>query len=136
MEWNRGISRRRALALVSSAALAGLVPACGWDGHFTVLGYTTRPNYHCNIHTVRAPIFQNRTHRFGFTTRVPLESRDGRVERRPADRPGHRHTPATIPREAARANDPHVAGQFCPRARPIADFVHATECQSHGDADR
>src|SRR5262249_39832869 len=37
-------------------------PACGWDGHFCLLGYTTRPNYDPSIHTVRVPIFQNATY--------------------------------------------------------------------------
>jgi hypothetical protein len=42
--------------------VAALLPACGWDGHFTVLGYTTQPNYDLNIHSVRVPIFKNRTY--------------------------------------------------------------------------
>jgi hypothetical protein len=43
---------------------AGLLtlPSCEWDGHFTLLGYTTRPNYDtANIKTVYVPIFQNKT---------------------------------------------------------------------------
>jgi hypothetical protein len=43
------------------AALAAVLPSCESDGHFTVFGYTTRPNYDCNIKTVRVPIFKNRT---------------------------------------------------------------------------
>jgi hypothetical protein len=37
------------------------MPACESDGNFKILGYTTRPNYDCRIHTVRVPIFENRT---------------------------------------------------------------------------
>jgi hypothetical protein len=43
------------------AATALLLPSCEGGGHFTILGYTTRPNYDCNIKTVRLPIFKNRT---------------------------------------------------------------------------
>jgi hypothetical protein len=46
-------------ALVAIGAL--LLPSCEWDGHFTVLGYTTRPNYDTSIHTVYVPIFKNST---------------------------------------------------------------------------
>jgi hypothetical protein len=52
------------LVFVCAAAL--LLPSCGWDGHFTVLGYTTRPNYDCSIKTVRVPIFKNQTMRRGI----------------------------------------------------------------------
>ena len=37
-----------------------LMSGCA-DGHFTLLGYSSRPNYDCNIHTVYVPIFKNRT---------------------------------------------------------------------------
>jgi Lipopolysaccharide-assembly len=43
------------------AAAALLLPGCGWDGHFSILGYSTRPLYDLSIHTVWVPIFQNRT---------------------------------------------------------------------------
>ncbi len=52
------------LVLLSGGALA--LPACNWDGNFTVLGYSTRPNYDLGIHTVRVPIFKNRTFRKGL----------------------------------------------------------------------
>jgi hypothetical protein len=45
--------------LVGFVALA--LPSCDWDGQFTVLGYTTRPNYDTGIHTVRVTIFKNDT---------------------------------------------------------------------------
>src|SRR5436190_23661824 len=46
--------------------LALLLPSCDWDGHFTILDYTTRPNYDTSIHTVRVPIFENVTMRRGL----------------------------------------------------------------------
>jgi hypothetical protein len=42
-------------------AVALPLTSCEWDGNFTVLGYTTRPNYDTRIHTVCVPIFKNRT---------------------------------------------------------------------------
>lgn len=42
-------------------ALAALVPGCGWDGQFSVLGYSTQPNYDRSIRTVYVPIFGNQT---------------------------------------------------------------------------
>jgi hypothetical protein len=56
-------------ALWAAIVLAGVVfclPACESSGHFTLLGYTTQPNYDCNIHTVYVPIFENRTFRKGI----------------------------------------------------------------------
>jgi hypothetical protein len=54
------------LALLACAAVALTLPSCESDGNFTVLGYTTKPNYDCSIHTVRVPIFKNRTFRQGI----------------------------------------------------------------------
>jgi hypothetical protein len=48
------------------AAMAFLLPSCGSDGQFTILGYTTRPNYDTTIHTVRVPIFKNTSFRRGL----------------------------------------------------------------------
>jgi hypothetical protein len=48
------------------AALCLLLPACESDGHFTVLGYTTRPNYNKDIKTVRVTIFKNDTYMKGL----------------------------------------------------------------------
>ncbi len=39
-----------------------LLPACEDGGHFTIAGYSTRPNYDMNIHTIRVPIFKNKTY--------------------------------------------------------------------------
>jgi hypothetical protein len=43
------------------AVVAVLLPSCAWDGQFTILGYTTRPNYDPGIRTIRVPIFKNNT---------------------------------------------------------------------------
>jgi hypothetical protein len=44
-----------------------LTPACtSWDGHFEICGYTTRPNYDTNIHTIYLPIFENKTYYRGL----------------------------------------------------------------------
>jgi hypothetical protein len=49
------ISRRAALATM----LAGFaLPGCESGGHFTILGYTTRPNYDTCIKTIYVPIFK------------------------------------------------------------------------------
>ena len=50
------------LLLLAVAAVALTLPSCQSDGNLTVLGYTTRPNYDCGIHTVRVPIFVNHTY--------------------------------------------------------------------------
>jgi hypothetical protein len=42
-----------------------LLAGCEWDGNFTLLGYSTCPNYATDIHTVRVPIFKNTTFRRG-----------------------------------------------------------------------
>jgi hypothetical protein len=60
----------RVVGPLAMVALTGLLlPACGWDGHFTLLGYSTRPNYDLGIHTVRVPVFKNRT--YWVTTPAP-----------------------------------------------------------------
>ncbi|MFL5241687.1 MAG: LPS assembly lipoprotein LptE [Gemmataceae bacterium] len=56
-ESRRGWLRLGMRCLVPS--LVFLLPACEGDSNFTVLGYTTKPNYDCNIKTIRVPIFQN-----------------------------------------------------------------------------
>jgi hypothetical protein len=55
-----------ALVLVASQFLCSCQSVTGWDGHFTLFGYTTRPNYDLSIHTVRVPIFKNITFRRGL----------------------------------------------------------------------
>ncbi len=53
---------RRCFFVVLSLVVL-VLPSCTWDGNFTVLGYTTRPNYDTSIHTIRVPIFKNLTFR-------------------------------------------------------------------------
>ena len=50
------------------AALAtAILPGCtSWDGHFSILGYTTRPMYDLGIRTVCVPIFKNQTFNRGM----------------------------------------------------------------------
>jgi hypothetical protein len=38
-----------------------LLPGCEWDGNFTLLGYTTRPNYDTKYKTVKVNIFKDPT---------------------------------------------------------------------------
>jgi hypothetical protein len=52
---------RRASFLLP-ALLCLVLSSCSWDGQFTVLGYTTRPNYDPGIRTIRVPIFKNNTY--------------------------------------------------------------------------
>jgi hypothetical protein len=56
---------RRCLASVSGL-LGLLLAGCNGDGHFTIFGYTTQPNYNCDIRTVYVPIFQNVTFQRGL----------------------------------------------------------------------
>jgi Lipopolysaccharide-assembly len=52
----------QAFTLTLIALMVALLPGCGsWDGHFCILGYTTRPMYDLSIRTVRVPIFKNLT---------------------------------------------------------------------------
>jgi hypothetical protein len=54
-------------AAIAACAAVGLVlPACQNGGNFTILGYSTAPNYRCDIHTVRVKVFKNRTYRQGL----------------------------------------------------------------------
>jgi hypothetical protein len=41
--------------------VALLLPACSEDGHLCLLGYSTKPNYNTDYHTIRVPIFKNVT---------------------------------------------------------------------------
>ena len=54
------------VGLLACAALALLLPACQNGGNFSIFGYTTAPNYRCDIHTVRVKIFNNRTYKLGL----------------------------------------------------------------------
>ena len=56
-------THKRTMSLIGCRLLipfiALLLPACEADNNFTILGYTTKPNYDCGIKTIRVPIFQN-----------------------------------------------------------------------------
>ncbi len=41
--------------------LLTMLSGCAWDGQFSLLGYTTRPNYDDSIQTVYVSIFGNQT---------------------------------------------------------------------------
>jgi hypothetical protein len=51
----------RPLACSVLIAMTAALSGCGWDGHFSLFGYTTRPNYDTSIRTVYVPIFKNDT---------------------------------------------------------------------------
>jgi hypothetical protein len=46
-------------ALVALALAAAVLSGCDSFGHFTILGYTTRPNYDAGIRTVYVPVFKS-----------------------------------------------------------------------------
>jgi hypothetical protein len=60
----------KSLTRASLFCLMGLsacvLASCSSDGHFTFLGYTTKPNYDPGIHTVYVPIFKNVTFQRGL----------------------------------------------------------------------
>ncbi len=58
------LPKRAALAVCAAFGL--LASACQNGGNFTILGYTTAPNYPCDIHTVRVKVFKNKTYRQGL----------------------------------------------------------------------
>jgi hypothetical protein len=53
------MTRRNALGRLFAGGFA-CVAGCNWDGHFDLLGYTTRPNYDENIKSVYVPVFRNK----------------------------------------------------------------------------
>lgn len=58
----REFPRRYGLNLVVFAASVVLFPACSSDGHLNLPGgYTSAPNYNCEIRTVYVPICQNKS---------------------------------------------------------------------------
>jgi len=52
---------KRSWAAVCLGLLTLTLPACESGGNFTILGYSTQPNYDTHIHTVYVPIFKNLT---------------------------------------------------------------------------
>lgn len=60
----RRATRLASMLLPTIVGLAPLgLPSCENGGHFTVLGYTTQPNYRADIRTIRVPVFKNSTYR-------------------------------------------------------------------------
>ncbi|HEV3144752.1 MAG TPA: LptE family protein [Gemmataceae bacterium] len=55
----------RRLAISALAILAFAFCSCTGGGNFSILGYTTKPNYDDSIHTVYLPIFQNKAFQAG-----------------------------------------------------------------------
>jgi hypothetical protein len=71
-----------------------LVSGCA-DGHFTVLGYTTKPNYNCDIHTVYVPLFKNDSmfqHLEDELTRVVIQEIEAKTPFKVVNSPGHADT--------------------------------------------
>jgi hypothetical protein len=62
----RHLLRWSSAGVLACAGLSVALPACDTDGNFTLLGYTTQPNYDPKYKTIRVPIFQNRTFRRGL----------------------------------------------------------------------
>jgi hypothetical protein len=52
--------------MYAACVCALLLSACGEGRNFTILGYSTQPNYDTSIRTVRVPIFKNLTQRRGL----------------------------------------------------------------------
>ena len=55
----RKLTRRAILSGILAGGISTLA-GCGWDGHFTFIGYNTRPNIDENIKSVYLPIFKNK----------------------------------------------------------------------------
>ena len=53
-------TRRAAIGGLIAGGLS-VLSGCGWDGNFTFLGYTTKPNFDENIKSVYVPIFKNKS---------------------------------------------------------------------------
>jgi hypothetical protein len=56
----------RACPCCLMGCFALMLASCSGDGHFTLFGYSTRPNYDPGIRTVYVPIFQNVTYARGL----------------------------------------------------------------------
>jgi hypothetical protein len=56
----------RSLTFLALAVGALTMASCESGGHFTLLGYSTRPNYDPCIKTVYVPVFENATFRRGI----------------------------------------------------------------------
>ena len=54
-------SSSRAALLLSVAGVSLLISACSSTGDFCLCGYTTQSQFTRDIHTIRVPVFQNKT---------------------------------------------------------------------------
>lgn len=82
--------RLRRFGLCLLAATACSLPACSSDGHFTMFGYTTAPNYDRSIKTIFVPICKNKTMRRGLefdVTRAIIREIMGKTPYRVVDSP-------------------------------------------------
>jgi lipopolysaccharide assembly LptE-like protein len=59
-------SASRIAWLVPTLILCATATGCASDGHFEILGYTTRPPYDTSIRTVYVPMFGNKTYMRGI----------------------------------------------------------------------
>ena len=57
--FDRFMSRRAALAALLGGGAAALT-GCASDGHLSIFGYNTVPNYDCDIRTVYVPLFKTK----------------------------------------------------------------------------
>src|SRR5262249_32979624 len=61
------------LGLLGLAVVVLALPACTGDGNCTCPGYSSKPLYTTEIHTVAVPIFENRTFRQGLEFELTRE---------------------------------------------------------------
>ena len=90
------MTRRTALAGFAAAA-AGLT-GCTGDGHFSILGYTTKPPYDDDIKTIYVPVFQNKV----FQT-TPYRGMEAQLTRAVVDAINDR-TPYRVTDDPAKAD--------------------------------
>jgi len=93
------------------ALATALLPGCGWDGHFDILGYTTRPMYDLTIRSVRVPIFKNLTLRRNLEYEV-TEALISKIQS---------VTPYRVVQEADRA-DTELIGTIVGRSKSVINF--------------
>ena len=67
------LSRRRLLCLGLASLLAAGPLGCQGGGNFSLLGYTTKPNYDTSIRTVFVPIFQTQAFAAGPFRRMEMD---------------------------------------------------------------
>jgi hypothetical protein len=106
------MKRKYLLCYLTLVALAtAAVPGCGWDGHFDVCGYTTRPMYDLTIRSVRVPIFKNLTLRRNLEYQV-TEAVIREIQSK---------TPYRVIQEAESA-DTELIGTIISRSKSVINF--------------